>query len=426
MTFRASIVFTVLLTLSACGGGGGGSALPGGSGARPAATPTPVATASPGALVHACPAPAPGTATCYALIRIDSVNLQPMLRRFLATKRTDASYSGPLRPADIDAIYNVPPHFTGTSTPTVAIVDAYDDPNAEADLAHYRAYFGLPACSSANGCFKKLNERGAAGSYPSADAGWAGEISLDLDAVSAACPSCRIALVEASSNSWSDLDTAEDTAAALNPAAISNSFGSPEYQAADSHFTHPNTIVTASTGDNSFYGGAQQPASYQSVVAVGGTSLYHNAATSRRWDELAWSNGGSGCSANVSRPTWQSASITGCSNRVESDISAFADPFNPGIWVWNTYTGSSGSGGWYVDGGTSASSPIVAAFYGVANNASLVGPGAARSIWNDAGHSMFDVTQGNNGYCTPVVQCSAGAGFDGPTGWGTPDGIGAL
>ena len=346
-----------------------------------------------------------------------------MIRRLLAARRNDASYAGPLRPSDVAIAYHLPATYSGTNVPIIAIVDAYDDPNAESDLAHYRSYFQLPPCTTANGCFKKLNERGRADSYPSPDGGWAGEISLDLDAVSAACPSCNIALVEAATNNWSDLDQAEDAAAALNPAAISNSFGGPEYAASDAHFVHPNTIVTASTGDNSYYGGPQQPASFASVVAVGGTSLYHNGALQRAWNELAWSNGGSGCSAFVARPAWQSGAATGCTNRAETDISAFADPFNPGIWVWNTF---SANGGWYVDGGTSAASPLVAAMYGLANNAAAIGSGFAQSIWSDAGHSTYDVTQGNNGYCNPLVQCSASTGYDEPTGWGSPDGIGAL
>ncbi|MEO9262573.1 MAG: peptidase S8 [Candidatus Baltobacteraceae bacterium] len=433
MNFRNCAFIALALLLPACGGGGGGSAIPSGNGNGSSlppgnhATPTPSPAPSPvGALQHACPPAAPGTATCYALIRTDSVNLQPMLRRFLAARRDDATYSGPLRPADIESLYRLPATYTGSRVPTIAIVDAYDDPNAEADLSHYRKYFGLPQCTSSNGCFKKVNQSGASGSFPGPDTGWSGEISLDLDAASAACPTCRIALVEASSNSWQDLGTAEDTAAGMNPAAISNSYGGAEYLGASSHYTHPNTIVTASTGDNSFYGGPQQPASYATVVAVGGTSLYHNVGVSRGWNELAWSNGGSGCSSMVSRPSWQNPAITGCMNRSEADISAFADPFNPGIWVWNSYTGGAGSGGWYVDGGTSAASPLVAAMYALANNASALGGGYAQSIWLDAGRSTFDVTQGNNGYCNPIVQCAAAVGYDGPSGWGAPNGLGAF
>lgn len=349
-----------------------------------------------------------------------------MVRRFLATRRNDSSYAGPLRPTEVASVYRLPANYAGSTAPTIAIVDAYDDPSAEVDLTHYRNYFALPNCTSANGCFHKINEHGASNALPTPDAGWTGEISLDLDAVSAACPACHITLIEAASNNWSDLNAAEDTAAAMNPAAISNSFGGAESQVSDGHFTHPNTVIIASTGDNSYYGGPQQPASFASVVAVGGTALYRDSGSARGWDELAWANTGSGCSAIVPRPAWQNASVTGCANRAESDISAFADPFNPGIWVWNTYTGGAGNGGWYVDGGTSAAAPLVASMYGLANNSAILGPTFAQSIWNDAGRSMFDVTQGNNGYCSPLVLCSAGPGYDGPTGWGSPSGQGAI
>ncbi len=426
---RASVLVVFAFCLAACGGGGGGSsALPGtgsgtgGSGGGTIAPPGSSATA----LQHACPAATPGYMTCYALIRSDASSLQPMIKS-LSLHRMDngSAYSGPLRPADIARVYNLP--GAGNGVATVAIVDAYDDPNAESDMTHYRSYFGLPACSSASGCFKKLNQNGAPANYPQTNTGWAGEIALDLDVVSATCPNCRIVLVEANSNSSGDLASAEDSAAALNPAAISNSYGGPEYQAASSHYTHPNSFITASTGDDSYYGGPQQPASYNTVVAVGGTSLYQDASNARGWDEFAWSNGGSGCSKYVARPSWQDPNVTGCSNRMESDVAAFADPFNPGVWVWNTYTGNAkDAGGWYIDGGTSAAAPLVASIYALSNNAGALAANAARSLYAAAPSAFFDVTQGNNGYCTPGISCEAGAGYDGPTGRGTPNGIAAF
>ncbi len=429
---RAISLVAFLCVLTACGGGAGsGNVVPGGNGGSSGGSGgggggsiSPPGF-SPTALQHACPPASTGYMTCYALIRSDAGSIQPMLERLRVQGNSSAAYSGPLRPADIARAYNLTQSSVGS--PTIAIVDAFDDPNAEADLAHYRQYFNLPVCSTANGCFKKLNQSGAQSGYPQANTGWAGEVALDLDVVSATCPNCKIALVEANDNSAQSLALAEDAAAALNPAVISNSYGGPEYQASSTHYAHPNTMIVASTGDDSYYGGPQQPASYNTVVAVGGTSLYQDSGKARGFDEFAWSNGGSGCSKLVTRPAWQDPNVTSCQNRMETDVSAFADPFNPGVWVWNTYTGSAtDNGGWYIDGGTSAAAPLVASLYALAGNATTLAPNAAQSLYTAPQSDFFDVTQGNNGYCTPSVACEAGTGYDGPTGVGTPNGLGAF
>src|SRR5207248_9545163 len=129
---------------------------------------------------------------------------------------------------------------------TVAIVDAFDDPNAESDLAVYRSQYGLSACTTGNGCFKKVDQTGGT-TYPAADAGWSEEISLDLDMVSAICPKCNILLVEADTNFQTDLGTAVREAATLGANAISNSYGGPEYsgEATDSNdYDHSGIAVT--------------------------------------------------------------------------------------------------------------------------------------------------------------------------------------
>jgi subtilase family serine protease len=365
--------------------------------------------------------------TCYALIRSDGTTIQPMLEHMLSHRNDATAYSGPLRPSDIASVYGLPAQPSAAAVPTVAIVDAFDDPNAEADLSHYRQWFHLPPCTSANGCFKKLNAAGITGSYPAANAGWAGEIALDLDVASATCPACRIVLVEAADNGAGSLASAEDTAASLDPSAISNSYGGAEYENASEHYHHPNTMIVASTGDDSYYGGPQQPASYGTVIAAGGTSLYRDAASARGWDEFAWSNGGSGCSKLVARPSWQDPNVTGCGKRAVADVAAFADPFNPGVWVWNTYAGTAGgAGGWYVDGGTSAAAPLIAGIYALAGNTATLGGSYAQSIYTAPASSFFDIIEGNNGYCTPTVQCSARTGYDEPTGRGSPNGLGAF
>ena len=195
-------------------------------------------------LAHAkvCPSSEPGAARCHAWVRVDDA-AQP-----LAT-------SGPSGyvPADLQAAYALASAAANNgSGQTVAIVDAYDDGNAESDLAHYRAQFGLPACTTANGCFRKVNQSGGT-SYPRGDAGWAEEISLDLDMVSAICPNCHILLVEASSNSFANLAAAEDRAALMGATVISNSYGGGEYSGEvndQSHFNHPGVAITVSSGDN--------------------------------------------------------------------------------------------------------------------------------------------------------------------------------
>ena len=339
-----------------------------------------------------------------------------------------------LRPADLQSAYKTAGLSSGGAT--VAIVDAQDDPNAEADLAVYRSTFGLPACTTANGCFRKVNENGQASPLPTADAGWAEEISLDLDMVSATCPDCRILLLEASSANTDPLMTAVDTAAATpGVVAISNSYGGSEDStilAADAHLNHPGVAVTASSGDSGY--GVSWPASSQYVTAVGGTSL-KAASNARGWTETAWSGAGSGCSTLEPKPSWQHDA--GCAKRTVADVSAVADP-NTGVGVYDTYNtcGTSafcdflislglatGADGWVQVGGTSASSPIVASVYALARNASATTYGSY-----PYGHTsgLFDVTSGSNGSCGGSYLCTAGPGYDGPTGLGTPNGTGGF
>jgi subtilase family serine protease len=299
----------------------------------------------------------------------------------------------------------------------VAIVDAYDDPTAEADLGTYRAQFGLSACTTANGCFKKVNQSGGS-AYPTRNGGWAQEISLDLDMVSAICPNCKILLVEASSASFANLGTAVNYAAS-HANTVSNSYGGSD--ASDGsygrYYNHPGHAITVSSGDNGY--GVEYPASSQYVTAVGGTHLVR-ASSARGWGETAWSGAGSGCSTYNSAP-WQSSSLTGCSRRAVADVSAVADP-NTGVAVYDS-TAYQGRSGWLVFGGTSVSSPIIASVYALAGNASSVSNGAY-----PYGHtsSLFDVAGGSNGSCSPAKWCNAVTGWDGPTGLGTPNGTGAF
>jgi len=360
-----------------------------------------------------CAPPSADSASCHSRVVTDRGGSP------LAT----ASYVNGYAPADLRSAYSTP---VGGSGQTVAIVDAYDNPNAEADLQVYRSQFGLPTCTSANGCFKKVNQRGVQGSYPSPNASWGQEIALDLDMVSAVCPNCKILLVEADSNSFNNLAAAVDMAAAMGANAISNSYGGSEFSSEasfQSHYNHPGSAITVSSGDSGY--GTEFPASSQYVTAVGGTSLVRS-SSSRGWSENVWSGAGSGCSAYITKPSWQTDS--GCARRTVADVSAVADP-NTGVAVYDSY-GSSGGANWLVFGGTSVAAPIIAAVYAVAGNASSLTYGSYP--YTHTG-SLWDITSGSNGRCTAgkrstgaAYLCTAGFGYDGPTGLGTPFGVGAF
>jgi subtilase family serine protease len=327
-------------------------------------------------------------------------------------------------PADLRSAYKLP--TTGGTGQTVGIVDAYGDNTAEADMATYRSNYGLPPCTTANGCFKKVNQAGVQGAYPANNQGWALETQLDLQMVSAVCPGCKILLVEAKNNLSASLYAAEDTAARLGATEISNSWGGGESSTEttdDAHFNHPGAAITVSSGDSGY--GVEYPAASRYVTSVGGTSLNH-ATNARGWSETAWSGSGSGCSAYEAKPAWQTD--TGCAKRTVADVSAVADP-NTGVAVYDSNCNLIGQltgqcfKGWGVVGGTSASAPIVAGVYGLAGNGSTVNYG---SFPYSHTTSLFDVTTGSNGSCSPAYLCTSRAGYDGPTGLGTPNGTAAF
>lgn len=327
---------------------------------------------------------------------------------------------GAYDPDFLQSAYNLADIAATTgSGQTVAIVDAFDSPTAEADLAAYRGYFGLPPCTSASGCFRKVNQNGAASPLPGVDGGWTQEIALDLDMVSAICPNCNILLVEANSASFADLGVAVNTAASLGPIAINNSYGAPEWNGEagywDAFYNHPGVAVTASAGDAGF--GVEFPASTPYTVAVGGTTLNQLTNTgTRNATETVWSGSGAGCSAYEPKPMWQHDSA--CTQRTVADVAAVADPAT-GVWVYDT-TSVNGQSGWLVFGGTSVAAPIVAATYALAANHSAAG---AAGLYAAASGSLFDITSGSDGTCAATYLCTGMAGFDGPTGNGTPNGL---
>jgi hypothetical protein len=321
-----------------------------------------------------------------------------------------------LGPAQFHTAYNLP--TTAPSGGTIAIVDAYDDPAIEADLAAYDAEYGLPACTTANGCFRKVNQYGGS-TYPAADGGWSLEIALDVEIAHAICQNCKIVLVEASSNSFADLGVAENEAVALGADAISNSWGGHEYWSEtndEAFFHHPGVAIVAATGDSGY--GPQFPASSRYVTAVGGTTLSLT-SNGGYLGETAWSGAGSGCSAYISKPAWQTDN--GCGRRSLADVSADANP-NTGAAVFDSVP-YSGQTGWFQVGGTSLGSPLIAATYLLAG--ATAGIQDASRLYAHA-DLLHDVTSGSNGRCSAAYLCTARVGYDGPTGLGTPNGLGAF
>jgi subtilase family serine protease len=352
-----------------------------------------------------------------------------------------AAHSG-LGPADLRAAYKLASTaVTNGKGQTVALVDAYDDPTIESDLNTYRAYYGIPPCTTANGCFRKVNQDGEQGNYPLvANPDWEPEIALDTEMVSAICPNCHILLVEANSADeaiatsnpvqHSDLGASVDTAVNLGATEVSNSYGSagpePDSTFFDHYYDHPGVAITAGTGDFDY--GTAWPGTSPYVTAVGGTELVQDPTTARGWSESVWGSAfpgvlpneaqgtGSGCSTWEPKPSWQHDA--GCANRTDADVSAVAD--NVAI-----YDSSPEVGGWGVVAGTSIATPVIASVYALAGNAKSVVYGSYPYSHQS---SLFDVTQGSNFTPSTICGylCTAEPGYDGPTGLGTPNGIGGF
>jgi IPT/TIG domain len=414
----------------------------------------PLAVASPSRAAfraqRLCSTPRPGSAACLGMRLISkaitNAELSANARRQAeevakgaTPKVTSKAVPGGLTPQSLHAAYSLPSETAGSVTQTIGIVDAYNDPTAEADLAVYDTSFGLPACTTANGCFRKLNEQGKASPLPAKSGEWSTEISLDLQMAHAICENCRLVLVEAASTSYGDLGAAVNAAATAGATEISNSYGGPEgagYGSFNTPYNHPGVVVTASSGDCGYFnqscGGtaaADFPADSSTVVAVGGTTLSH---ASGSWSSSAWNAGGSGCSHVFGAASWQLAasgfSATGCGNgRSVADVSAEGDPYT-GVDVYDSTPAGSGDGtGWGVWGGTSAAAPIVAGEFALGGGARGVAYPAATlySHLRDEA-ALTDVLSGSNGSCSGTTACRATSGYDAPTGVGSPFALGAF
>ncbi len=444
------------------------------------------ASASQGAEAeHVCAAPAPGYASCFAMVR--RITPEPGSRRAGgAADAVGVRPAGGLTPRELAGAYGYDPELGGSGQ-TIAIVDAYDDPDIASDLSVFDSEYGIDECS---GCFTKVGQTGSPTALPSTDeSAWSIEISLDVEAARSACWNCRIVLVEADSPSFADLTVAENTAVALGATEVSNSYGGPEsrYAPAESAYDHPGVVITAATGDFgwgewTYYNEKHAlpmparpniPASLPTVVAVGGTTL-DLGPNGERSAETVWNGDGpldalgateqgatgGGCSTLFEAQPWQrdaaGYAAAGCGGtRLDADVAAVADP-DTGFDIYDSYecgapcerfrNGSS----WLEIGGTSLSTPLVAGMYALAGGSHGVSYPALTLYGHLGGSSVFDVTQGGNGYCDDggvacgidgklaelarlkpellgvsldcegTTACNASPGLDGPTGIGAP------
>jgi Subtilase family len=437
----------------------------------------------------------PGTSAARSQIQALAARARPQAALAKAWQCAALYASSCLTPQNLQSAYfsGVAPDAPSSEPQTIALVDAYNDLSAEADLNTYAGEFGLPACTTANGCFKQVGQDGSESDRPfpkskaelSAFAngtkrqrekaeeaeGWALESATDVEIAHAICQNCHILLVEASGPEYGELETSENTAASLHATEISNSWGGPEGEGDSSAFDHPGIAITAAAGDDGYlnwdqyatrneagspyFDGADYPASSPHAISVGGTQLSLKADGS--WaSELPWSSaeggGGSGCSGSLPAPAWQRAvadwAQVGCgTRRASADVSADADP-STGVNVYDSTpypeAGGVAAPEWVPIGGTSVASPIVASMFALAGGAHGVAH-PAETLYSHLGSpSLHDVTVGGNGECagnhsacsgslSSPLDCGVGAwicnatvGYDGPTGVGTPNGIGAF
>jgi hypothetical protein len=402
--------------------------------AAPAAQAAPRAAAGytpPPGVIDPCPPASPGMAGCASLT--SAPGSHAAVRPAAAVSKTatnatasttcDTSTATPVgySPSDLQSAYGLSPG-TGYGA-TVAVVTAYDDPCAASDLAQYRSEYGLPACTTANGCFQQVSQTGSTTSLPGTSAGWTAPAAESIDMISAICPNCHILLVEANSTAISDFGTAENEAVTLGAKFIDNDWvisetqlGAEETSYDTEYFDHPGVAITAPAGDDG-YGNIYYPAASPYVTAVGGTTLTADTSVPRGYTETAWTGTSSGCSAYEPKPSWQTD--TGCANRTLNDIAADADPNTP-----VAYFDSPTEGGWGEGSGTTVAAAIVAAAYALAGTPANDGDPTSVLYSNASG--LTDITSGSNGTCAVSYLCTAGPGYDGPTGLGTPYGTSAF
>lgn len=354
------------------------------------------AASSANAQVRAVCAPAPaGYARCDAVISTSRTTPGGVIAGYTAAQLRDA--------------YKIAAE--GNTSTVVAIVSAFGYPHAEADMGTYRAEFGLAACTTANGCFKKLNQSGQQENYPKKNTGWSDVQALNLDMASAMCPKCSLWLLEANNNSLKNLSVAVKTAADLGAHAIANSYGAggPVKKKIINAYRLPGIAVTASAGAGF---DAEFPAWSNYVIAVGGTHLVP-ADNARGWSETGWTTG---ACTTFEKPKWQHDAP--CTHRTVVDVAAVAD-IATGVAVFAPRP--NGISAWQKFGGTSIGAPLIAGIYGANGGTVKYGSDPYRHA-----ASLFDIVSGPGGNCSPSYLCNAQAGYDGPTGMGTPNGTAAF
>jgi len=302
------------------------------------------------------------------------------------------TYSG-WTASELETAYNLP--TSDGSGQNVFIVDAYDNPDVVSNFNTYRSDMGLPAST-----LNKYNQSGQMSNYPTGSPDWGVEIDLDVQMASASCPNCTINLVEANSNQWSDLEAAENEAVKLGGTIVSNSYSGSG--ASESDYDSAGVTYLASAGDSGI--SLYDPATFDSVVAVGGTVLSQSSG-SRGYTESLWSDSGGGCSSTgETKPKWQKKSkyAKSCSYRMGNDVSAVAVD----AAEYDTYDES----GWIAVDGTSISSPFCAGIFGLAGNSTSQDGG--RTFWKPKSHhnDLYEVS----------------GRFTSQGGWGSPHGIGAF
>ena len=337
--------------------------------------------------VHVCPGPAsPGTVRCHSIVR----------------PKANTSPTG-LSPDQIKLVYNFSQLSNAGAGETIAIVAAFDNPTIERDLGTFSKQYYLPECTTANGCFKKVNQKGGI-KYPRLDINWASEIALDVEWVHAIAPGAKILLVEADNNNLTNMLAAEDYASA-HADYVSNSWGSSETtgeSSNDSHFARSGVSYFFSSGDNGTP--AEYPSSSPNVISVGGTTLHFD-ASGKFTDETGWGGSGGGCSLYETANLFQTTGSVNCNGqRATPDVSLVADPAS-GVSIY-TSTAPKGQKGWRTIGGTSAAAPMIAGR--AAGLKTLVN---TELIYHNL-ISYRDITSGNNGENTLV-------GYDLVTGRGS-------
>jgi hypothetical protein len=391
-----------------------------------------------------CPSAGPHGARCSGL----TIALSPAVVSgpFAATGGSAVEYERPfssaLTPSQIGAAYRLPTEPTSAFLQTIAVIDAFDDPTAERDLRVFDEQYGLPPCTSSDGCLTKLNETGTSAPLPPTEGFWAAETSLDVQVAHSVCGTCRILLLEANSSEFSDLGRAVTSAVSAGATVIANSYESEGEEASEAqaldheYYEHPDVVLTASAGDCGYRGerceppGVSFPASSPNVISVGGTTLRQE--PSGEWTSTTWPGSGGGCSSVFDAPTWQRQlsawTATGCGHaRLVADVAVVGDP-ETGVSIYDStplYRGGPRLG-WRVDGGTSVGPPLIAAEYALAGGAHGVRTPARALYASLSSEALFDVTSGTTGTCSDALACEAAPGFDGPSGVGSPLGLGGF